>query len=1068
MAGRFPGARDIDQFWANLRGGVESITALSDDELLQSGADREWLDRPDFVKSAPVLEDFDKFDPKFFKISRREAEMMDPQQRILLELAWETMERAGYVGDAYRGLVGVFAGSGGLMSSYLLSPMHVNNRLIGTTGSMQCIGNDKDYLSTRISYKLNLRGPSLTVQAACSTSLVAVHLACQSLLFGECDMAMAGGVTVRVPHRMGYLHAGQALLSPDGRCRPFDAGANGTVFGSGAGMVLLKPLAQAIDGGDHIHAVIRGSAVNNDGSAKLSYWATNADGQSAACTDAMAVAEVEPRSIGLLEAHGTATAMGDPVEIFGLNKAYRRGTKDKQFCAIGSVKSNFGHLEAAAGIVSFIKAALALEHKTLPPTINYRKSNPAINFPESPFFVNTECRPWKSDGQPRRAAVNSLGIGGTNAHVILEEPPCCDSANRNDNSRGLTAPGEQTRESSTFRRQFASGYCDKSVADAKHALTLSAQTPTALHELAEKYVGYFDANHNAELADVCFTANTGRARFQHRLALVARSAEETRDRLNKWARGRDESPCLQGIAGSAAPSVAWLFTGEGSEYFRMGRDLYDSQPVFREAIDRCYAILGANVGLSGANVDLSGATAGLSSSAGDAPRKNTAGQASSGTHGIDDIDGTPDSAYRAIDSHPALFALEYALSQLWKSCGVEPTALVGHGLGEYAAACHAGVFSLEDAIELVAARARLIDSLPDDGRMIAVMADSERTAELITPFVGDVWIAAHNGPRQTVVSGRAKSIASLAARLAEHGVRVRPLPGERALYSPLIEPAADEFRRVCERVTFKKPRIKLISGLSGEPAGEEIASPDYWLRHLVEPIRFAGQIEALDRDGCRIFVEIGPRPVLSGLGRRLVRQWEGDWLPSIQPGRSERPVLLDGAARLFVRGVNVDWSGIDRDAPRRRVVLPTYPFQRKRFWIEPMEVIKQEIKDEVRIISIDPARLVDTEIIDQCYREVAAALDKSDESNVLLDFSRVNFMSSMGLGMLVRVNKRCKEYKISLRLCGISPDIMEVFKITGMNKLFDIHANADAAITAAKKTGGMFFRKTKPASYEVG
>lgn len=1019
MAGRFPGARDIDQFWANLRGGVESITALGDEELLQSGADREWLDRPDFVKSAPVLEDFDMFDPKFFKISRREAEMMDPQQRILLELAWETMERAGYVGDAYRGLVGVFAGSGGLMSSYLLSPMHINNRLIGMTGSMQCIGNDKDYLSTRISYKLNLRGPSLTVQTACSTSLVAVHLACQSLLFGECDMAMAGGVTVRVPHRMGYLHAGQALLSPDGRCRPFDADANGTVFGSGAGMVLLKPLAQAIDDGDHIHAVIRGSAINNDGSAKLSYWATNADGQSAACADAMAVAEVEPRSIGLLEAHGTATAMGDPVEIFGLNKAYRRGTKDKQFCAIGSVKSNFGHLEAAAGIVSFIKAALALEHKTLPPTINYRNSNPAINFPESPFFVNTECRPWESDGQTRRAAVNSLGIGGTNAHVILEETPL------------VVAPPPSAVQALSSTMQNCPRQPRAAVPHQyKHALTLSAKTPTALHELAEKYVAYFDANPDAELADVCFTANTGRARFQHRLALAARSAEETRDRLNEWARGRDDSPCLQGIVDSSAPSLAWLFTGEESQYFGMGRDLYDSQPVFQKAIDRCYAILG-----------------------------NTTGQAEIGAN---------DSTYRAIDSHPALFALEYALSQLWKSCGVEPSALVGHGLGEYAAACHAGVFSLEDAIGLVAARAKLIDSLPNDGRMIAVLADRERTAELIEPYANDVWIAAHNGPRQTVVSGRAKSIASLAARLAEDGVRTRPLPGERALYSPLIGPAADEFRRVCERVTFKKPRIKLISGLSGEPAGEEIASPDYWLRHLVEPIRFAGQIEALDRDGCRIFVEIGPRPVLSGLGRRLVRQWEGDWLPSIQPGRSERSVLLDGAARLFVRGVNVDWSGIDRDAPRRRVVLPTYPFQRKRFWIEPMEVIKQEIKDEVRVISIDPARLVDTEIINQCYREIAAALDKSDESNVLLDFSRVNFMSSMGLGMLVRVNKRCKEYKISLRLCGISSEIMEVFRITGMNKLFDIHANADAAIAATKKTGGMFFRKTKPASYEVG
>ena len=1034
MAGRFPGARDIDQFWANLRGGVESITAFSDAELLQAGAEPDWLERPDFVKSAPVLDDFDQFDPKLFKISRREAEMMDPQQRILLELAWEAMERAGYVGDSYRGLIGVFAGAGGLMSSYLLSPMHVHNRLIGPTGSMQCIGNDKDYLSTRISYKLNLRGPSLTVQTACSTSLVAVHLACQSLLFGECDMALAGGVTVRVPHRMGYLHAGQALLSPDGRCRPFDAEANGTVFGSGAGLVLLKPLARAVADGDHVHAVIRGSAVNNDGAAKLSYWATNAEGQAAACADALAVAEVEPRSIGLMEAHGTATAMGDPVEIFGLNKAFRRGTKDKQFCAIGSVKSNFGHLEAAAGIASLLKAALALEHKTLPPSINYRQSNPAINFPESPFFVNTECRPWESAGSPRRAAVNSLGIGGTNAHVILEEhrrtgsQPCrpgCQPVQNSDETIQLSC----RLDCQSVNNTFGTG-CQPVL---RHALTLSAQTPTALHELAEKYVAYFDANPGAEPADVCFTANTGRARFQHRLALVAGSVAEARGKLYDWARGPAASSCLHGIADASPPLVAWLFSGEGSQYPSMGRELYASQPVFRKAIDCCCSLLSA-----------------------------TAGLPSSGTHDTHDL------AYRVIDAHPALFALQYALAELWRSCGVEPAALVGHGLGEYAAACAAGVFSVEDALAMVAARARLIDSLPGDGRMLAVLANRQRTAELIAPLANDVWIAADNGPRQTVVSGRSESVAAFAASLAAQGVRTRPLPGNRALYCPLVEPAVGDFRRVCERVKFSRPRIKLVSGLTGEPAGEEIASTEYWTRQLVEPIRFAEQIETLDRDGCRIFLEIGPRPVLSGLGRRLVRQWEGDWLPCLRPGRSERSVLLDGAACLFVRGVNVDWSGIDRDAPRRRVVLPTYPFQRKRFWIEPMEVIKQEIKDEVRIISIDVARLVDTETIDQCYREIAAALDKSDESNVLLDFSRVNFMSSMGLGMLVRVNKRCKEYKISLRLCGISPDIMEVFKITGMNKLFDLHTNVDAAIAAAKKTGGMFFRKAKQASYEVG
>lgn len=412
MAGRFPGAPDLERFWSNLTQGVESIAFFSDEEMLLSGVDPELLDRPEFVKAAPVLEDVDRFDAAFFKIARREAEMMDPQQRILLELAWETLERGGYADESPRRLVGVFAGAGGLMSSYLLSPHHLSRSLIAGTGSMQCVGNDKDYLATRISYKLNLRGPSLTVQSACSTSLVAVHLACQSLLAGECDMALAGGVTVRVPHRMGYLHSAQALLSPDGHCRAFDANAQGTLFGSGAGLVLLKPLPDAVRDGDHIHGVIRGSAVNNDGAAKLSYWAASADGQAAAAADALAVAEVEPDTIGYVETHGTATSMGDPVEIAALTRAFRRPGQPKQFCAIGSVKTNIGHLEAAAGVAGLIKAVLSLEHKLIPPSLHFVNPNPAIDFANTPFFVNTQCRSWQAGGGPAAPRSTPLASAG--------------------------------------------------------------------------------------------------------------------------------------------------------------------------------------------------------------------------------------------------------------------------------------------------------------------------------------------------------------------------------------------------------------------------------------------------------------------------------------------------------------------------------------------------------------------------------------------------------------------------------------------------------------------------------
>lgn len=463
--------------------------------------------------------------------------------------------------------------------------------------------------------------------------------------------------------------------------------------------------------------------------------------------------------------------------------------------------------------------------------------------------------------------------------------------------------------------------------------------------------------------------------------------------------------------------------------------MYDTQPVFRKTIEHCGAILEKHLDRPLLSI--------LYEPADDAPLE------------------------RAVYSQPALFALEYALAQLWKSCGVEPAALVGHGLGEYVAACLAGVFSLEDALELVAARGKLIETLPSDGQMMAVLADPVRVAELLQPYANDVWVAALNGPRQTVVSGRAVVVESLAARLAGEGIRTRPLPGKRALYCPLMEPIADEYRRVCEKVNFHKPRIRLISGLSGQPADDEIASADYWCRHLGGPIHFAEGVAALDEQDYRVFVEIGPRPMLSGLGRRSMRQWAGLWMPSLKPGQSDRRVLLTSATRLFARGVNVDWVGVDRGLSRRRVVLPTYPFQRKRYWVEPMAVIKQELKGEVRLLAIDAVRLVDAETIDQCYREIAAVLDKSEESHVLLDFGRVGFMSSMALGMLIRVNKRCKEYKVSLKLCGIAPDIHQVFKITGMDKIFDIHADAASAIAAMKETGGMFFRKKKPASYEV-
>ena len=870
MAGRFPGAGTIGQFWSNLVEGVDSITFFSDEELLAAGADPELLERPDFVKASPILEDIDQFDAGFFKVGRREAELMDPQQRILLELGSETLERAGYAGESRRGLVGVFSGAGGLMSSYLLSPLHVRRRLVGPTGSMQCVGNDKDYLSTRLSYKLNLRGPSFTVQTACSTSLVAVHLACQSLLAGECDMALAGGVTVRVPHRMGYVHSGQALLSPDGHCRPFDADAEGTLFGSGAGLVLLKPLVQAVADRDHIHAVIRGSAINNDGAAKLSYWAASADGQAAAIADALAVAEVEPETIGYMEAHGTATTMGDPVEIFALTKAFRRGTQERQFCPLGSVKGNVGHLEAAAGVCSLIKAVLALEHNTVPPSLHFSRPNPAIDFTNTPFFVNTERRAWQPGSTPRRAAVNSLGIGGTNAHLILEEAP-------------ELPPPEPGPERPV------------------HLLTLSAKTPQALRELADRYADCFNDRPELNLADVCFTANAGRGHFKHRLAISACSGDEARRRLIAWRQKPSRADCAQGTVDSPNADVAFLFAGQDAAYAGMARQLYETEPIFRKTLDRCDGILGGSLGR---------------------PLLAILYPQTEGGKSLE----------RTVFVQPALFAVEYALAQLWKSWGVEPSAVIGHGVGEYVAACVAGVFTLEEGLRLVAARARLAEALPADDRMLAVMVAPSQAASLLAPYAGEVTLVAVNSPRQIVVSGRAASIDLLAAQLQREGIRSRRLPVFHAFHSPRMEAILDDFGQVCADVAFRKPRTRLIGGLDGKPIGDEIASADYWLRHLCEPVQFAAGVMALEEQGYKNFLEISPRPRLLGLGRRCMKQWAGLWLPSLRPGRPDWDTLLSSLARLYVHGAKIDWDGFDRNFSRRRVVLPTYPFQRRRYW----------------------------------------------------------------------------------------------------------------------------------------
>ena len=549
LAGRFPGARNLIEFWRNLRDGIESISTLGDEQLIAAGVTRAELENPDYVRSAAILDDIDRFDAAFFGLSPRDAAIMDPQHRFFLECAWEALENAGWSADEFSGRVGVYAGSG--MNTYLIHNLFANPDLIASAGLflLKQTGNDKDVLATRVSYQLNLTGPSLAVQTACSTSLVAIHLACQSLLNHECDMAIAGGVTIEIPHGLGYLYREGEILSRDGHCRSFDAASSGTIFGSGLGIVVLRRLEDAVKDGDYIHAVIRGTAINNDGARKVSYLAPSVAGQADAIAEALTVADIEADSISYVETHGTGTTVGDPIEIAALTRAFRASTERDGFCAIGSLKASIGHLDAAAGVAGFIKTVLALEHQQIPASLNFTQPNPLIDFEHSPFYVNTRLRDWESDGKPRRAGVTSLGIGGTNAHVILEEAPDAIAS-------GPSRPWQ--------------------------LLTLSAKTPTALDAMAQNLADHLEDS-SARLADVAFTTHLGRKGFQHRRAIVCKDSMSAADTLR---RGDPKRVVSNSVRETERP-VIFLCTGQGSQYVSMGRGLYESEPVFKSTIDFC-------------------------------------------------------------------------------------------------------------------------------------------------------------------------------------------------------------------------------------------------------------------------------------------------------------------------------------------------------------------------------------------------------------------------------------------------------------------------------------------------
>ena len=884
MAGRFPGAESVEEFWSNLVAGRETISFFTDEELAESGFDVASLkQRGQYVPARGVLNDADCFDAAFFGIHPKEAEVMDPQQRIFLEACWEALERAGYAPSQIRGAIGVFAGS--TFNTYFLNVLHQHPDLIELVGSEQVMfGNEKDYLTTRVAYKLGLKGPAINVSTACSTSLVAIGQACQALLTFQCDMALAGGVSVTVPQNRGYYYDEGNIGSSDGHTRSFDAQAAGTVFSNGIGVIVLKRLEDAVNDRDQIYAVIKGAALNNDGSQRVSFGAPGVEGQSEVIAMAHALAGINPETISYVEAHGTATPLGDPIEVAGLTKAFRLGTQAKQFCALGSVKTNVGHLDVAAGATGLIKTALSLHHKVIPASLHFTKPNPKLDLENSPFFVNATLREWKTrPGVPRRAGVSSFGTGGTNAHVVLEEAPELEPS-------GSSRPWQLL------------------VLSAKTASALDCATTNLAKHLKQRAscdVG--NGNQEAplhELADAAFTLQTGRIGFSHRRMVVCSDAADGAATLE----ARDPKRMFSHQQQLKEPPVVFMFPGQGAQYTRMGGELYQAEPLFRAEVDRCAELLRPILG-----ADLRRVLFPATGSEEDAERQ----------------------LVQTRFTQPALFVIEYALAKLWMSWGVKPAAMIGHSVGEYVAGCLAGVFTLEDALMLVARRAELVQAQPG-GAMLAVRLPESEVRPLLD---GQLAIAAINSPSLCVVSGPHEAIAALERQLESRRSPAKRLHTSHAFHSQMMEPVLAPFTELLRRTKLSEPQIPYVSNVTARwITAVEASKPEYWAGHVRQTVRFAEGVAELMKDARHVLLEVGPGQTLSTLARQHpAKPTEQLVLSSLPPAKDqEQRGLLEALGRLWMAGVAVDWKGFYVKERRSRVVLPTYPFERKRYWPDPV------------------------------------------------------------------------------------------------------------------------------------
>lgn len=961
MVGRFPGAKNIDELWHNLCAGIESTTFFTDGELDPS-IDPQLIQDPSYVKARGIIEGGETFDAAFFGINPREAEVMDPQARVFLELVVEALENAGYPPDKFDGLIGLYAGCG--QNTYFAKHICGRSEIIDRVGEFPTmLANEKDFLTTRAAYKLNLTGPTVTVSTACSTSLVAVSQAFQSLISHQCDLAVAGGISLTTPQNSGYLAQSGGMLSGDGHCRPFDANCQGTMFNNGAGLVVLKRVEEAIAAGDRIYAVIRGVGVNNDGADKVSFTAPSVDGQAQAIAMAQAYADFPADSISYIETHGTATPLGDPIEIAALTQVFRLQTDAKQFCAIGSIKSNFGHVVAAAGVAGLIKTALALYHKQIPASLNFESPNPQLDLANSPFYVNTQLVEWTQGDTPRRAGVSSFGVGGTNAHVVLEEVPQVQCS-------GSSRP--------------------------RQLLLLSAKTETALAAATVNLHQHLTAHPEINLADVAHTLNFGRQTFNYRRCVVAADVTEAIARLQESTRELPHQTVTRDRP------VVFMFPGQGSQYVNMGRNLYDTEPVFRGIVDRCAEILKPLLGKDLREILYPA---------------------------VGDLTTTEISLKQTLFTQPALFVTEYALAQLWQSWGVQPAATIGHSIGEFVSACLAGVFSLEDALMLVAARGRLMWDLPG-GSMLSVRLSATAMATRLT---GNITIAAINSPNLCVVAGETAEIDLLRCQLEAEEITCRELHTSHAFHSPMMDGIVAPFAEIVSGVKLAPPQIPFVSTVTGDWITDKQATDSlYWATHLRQTVRFADGIQTIWQQPERILLEVGPRTTTATLARQqakdLRQQIAISSLPDNADNAAEWTALLQALGQLWRHGGSIDWRSFYQQETRSRIPLPTYPFDLQRYWIDPPIHLNRrenvlQSRDSIvelkNIISEPPVPAMSANHHDPLIQTLKAVIEETsglemtgvDESTTFLEMG----LDSLSLTQVGLALKKKFKVKISLR-----------------------------------------------------